>query len=321
VPYYHVVFTLPEAIFPMSLFNQKLIYGLLFDAAAETLLTFGRDKKWLGAEIGFFGILHTWGQQLPVHPHIHFIVSGGGIDANQRWVFAKHGDSFLFPVRALSKVFRAKFIEGLKQAYDKEKMAFPGELSQYRSPQGFQEWIQALCANQWIVFTKAPFADPRQVVEYVGRYTHRVAISNHRIRSIDNDRITFSYKDYADGDTIKETALPAHEFIRRFLFHVLPSGFHKIRHYGFLANGRKQKLKQAMEYLLSHPKDCPPSQNSDLPIRNKNTSCPICHQGNLQTIAVFPAWFAPATPACFQLIKSLTAGPSYFSPGIPLSVA
>jgi hypothetical protein len=321
VPYYHVVFTLPDVIFPMCLFNQKPIYGLLFDAAAETLLTFGRDGKWLGGEIGFFGILHTWGQRLPMHPHIHFIVSGGGIDADGRWVLAKHQDKFLFPVRALSKVFRGKFIEGLKQAYGKGHLEFPGHLSQYQSPEGFEGWIRNLCANQWIVFTKAPFADSQQVVEYVGRYTHRVAISNHRIRSIDDGRVVFSYKDYADNGKIKETVLAAHEFIRRFLFHVLPPGFHKIRHYGFLANGRKQKLRRVMEYLLSHPKDCCLLQPPALSKETQGICCPMCRQGKLRIIAVFPVRFSTAALACFESIKSLATGPSYCRPEVPLSAA
>ncbi len=318
VPYYHIVFTLPDAIFPMCLFNQKIIYKLLFDASSETLLTFGRDEKWIGSEPGFFGILHTWGQTICMHPHIHFIMPGGGIDSNRRWVPAKHKDKFLFPSRAMSKVFRAKFIAGLKQAYKNDLLTFPGELAKSQSKEGFLSWIYALCAKDWVVFTKAPFANPRQVVEYVGRYTHRVAISNHRIRSIENGRIVFTYKDYADEDKVKEMSLSAHEFIRRFLYHVLPAGFHKIRHYGFLANGRRAKLRQITEYLRSFPDpdDALNPQSSD-----EDTSvviCPVCQSGKMEFISSIP--YLPAKPGFTELIQALNLSFSFNQTKLPLPV-
>lgn len=294
VPYYHVVFTLSDAIFPMCLFNQGVIYNLLFEASSETLLTFGRDAKWLGGEMGFFGILHTWGQTICMHPHIHYIVPGGGIDANGHWVPARHKDKFLFPVRAMSRVFRAKFIAGLKRAYENGQLTFPGELAKWESPEGFMSWIYALCSNQWIVYTKPPFGDAEQVVQYLGRYTHRVAISNHRLRSIDNDHVVFTYKDYADENKAKEISLTADEFIRRFLYHVLPTGFHKIRHYGFLANGRRSKLRQ-MAACLPALDDAPDKSDPDtLTDDTGGIPCPICGATRLRCIGVIP--FSPVRP-------------------------
>ena len=302
VPYYHVVFTLPDAIFPMCLFNQKVIYKLLFDASSETLLAFGRDEKWIGADPGFFGILHTWGQTTCMHPHIHFVVAGGGINANGEWVSAKHKDKFLFPVYALSEVFRSKFIAGLKQAYETGQLTFPGDLTRYTSKQGFMSWIYTLCSKKWIVYTKAPFAGSQQVVEYVGRYTHRVAICNHRIRSIENGRVVFTYKDYADEGKVKELSLTAHEFIRRFMFHVLPAGFHKIRHYGFLANGRRAKLREIADHLGSLQDTGNELQPSIPDEKTSGVTCPVCKAGKMRFIATIPS---PATdPYLLQFIPT-----------------
>ncbi len=303
VPYYHVVFTLPDAIFPLCLFNQKVIYDLLFDASAETLLAFGRDDKWIGGEIGFFGILHTWGQTTCMHPHIHFVVPGGGIDPDGCWVPAKHTDKFLFPVHALSRVFRAKFIAGLKQAYNTGQLVFPGELAELASARGFMSWIGHLCSNQWITYAKPPFGDASQVVNYLGRYTHRVAISNHRIRSIEDGQIVFTYRDYADGDKVKELLLPAHEFIRRFLYHVLPPGFHKIRHYGFMANGRRAKLRQITEYLSTiHNTD------NQIPLQQSTETasciiCPVCGNARLCFMAVIPSF--PTRPTPYEFLQTM----------------
>ena len=303
VPYYHVVFTLPDAIFPMCLFNQKVIYDLLFDASAETLLAFGRDDKWIGGEVGFFGILHTWGQTACMHPHIHFVVPGGGIDPDGCWVPAKHTDKFLFPVHALSRVFRAKFIAGLKQAYNTGQLVFPGELVELASARGFMKWIGQLCSNQWITYAKPPFGDAGQVVNYLGRYTHRVAISNHRIRSIEDGQIVFSYRDYADGDKVKELSLTAHEFIRRFLYHVLPAGFHKIRHYGFMANGRRTKLREMVEYLSNIHNADDQTQFQESTDTTSCIICPVCGNARLCFMAVIPSF--PARPTPYEFIQIL----------------
>ena len=303
VEYYHVVFTLPDAIFPMCLFNQKVIYNLLFEASSETLLKFGQDEKWLGGKIGFFGILHTWGQTICMHPHIHFIVPGGGIDTNGHWVPARHKDRFLFPVRAMSRVFRAKFITGLKRAYENVQLSFPGELAKWESSKGFMSWIYALCSNHWIVYAKPPFGDAEQVVNYLGRYTHRVAISNRRIRSIDNARVVFTYKDYADKNKVKELSLTAAEFIHRFLYHILPKGFHKIRHYGFLANGRRKKLQQVAEYLLAFDDSHDEPDSQTLTVKTCGIPCPVCGRTRWHCIGVIP--FSPTRPYPDEFIQIL----------------
>lgn len=287
VPYYHVVFTLPDPIFPMCLFNQELIYDLLFDCASGTLLTFGRDPKWLGAELGFFGVLHTWGQTLRHHPHGHFVVPSGGIKPNGEWVCGKFKGKFLFPVRGLSKVFRRQFIEGLEAAYTEGKLVFPGELKDLQSKEQFKGWINDLKSKDWVVYCKPPFGGPEDVVRYIGQYTHRVAISNHRIMSIDNGRVIFSYKDYKDDDKTKEMDLSGNEFIQRFLWHVLPSGFHKIRHYGFLANGKKHKLKQILEYLTFEEELSTESSQEGCDEDCEGATCPLCGKGRLRPIVVY----------------------------------
>ena len=286
VPYYHAVFTLPDSIFPMCLFNQGLIYNLLFDSASETLLTFGWDEKWLGGQTGFFGVLHTWGQTMWLHPHVHFIVAGGGINDEGKWISGKYREKFLFPVRALSRVFRGKFIEGLKEAYCRGELRFPGELAGLESTWSFGGWIEDLRSHEWVVFTRPPFGSPEEVLNYVGRYTHRVAISNHRILAIDKDQVVFSYKDYADKNKIKQMTLNAEEFIRRFLWHVLPSGFHKIRHYGFLANGMKAKLRGILKALNSGQETPVDSTEQVAAEYSGGIICPVCRRERLCPIAI-----------------------------------
>jgi hypothetical protein len=199
VPYHHAVFTLPNMIFPLCQYNQKLICNLLFRCAAETLKAFGRDPRWLGAEIGFYGILHTRGQTMWPHPHLHLIVTGGGLNDDGEWVSPEYGGRFLFPVCAVSKVFRGKFLAGLRKAYDDGELTIPDEKAELETPSGFEAYIGRLAGRKWVVYTKAPFAGPEEVVRHIGRYSHRVAISNHRILSVENGRVTFSYKDYKDG--------------------------------------------------------------------------------------------------------------------------
>lgn len=287
VPYYHVVFTLPDSIFPVCLFNQELIYDLLFDCASETLLTFGRDPKWLGGELGFFGVMHTWGQTLWHHPHVHFVVPGGAIGPNGKWLRLKYKDKFLFPVRALSQVFRNNFTEGLKDAYKGGKLTFPGDLERLEAEESFKGWLQDLKSKEWVVYCKPPFGGPEEVVRYVGQYTHRVAISNHRIVSIDNGHVVFSYRDYKDDSKIKQMDLTADEFIQRFLWHVLPSGFHKIRHYGFLANGKKSKLQGIKEYLTFEEEGSAEATREQREEEFEATICPQCGKGTLRPMVIF----------------------------------
>ena len=286
IPYYHVTFTLPHMLNPLVGYNRELIYNLLFDSASETLLQFGRDPKWLGALIGFYGILHTWGGMLWQHLHVHFIVSGGGLSEDGRWVEPKYKGKFIFPVRALSQVFRGKFIERLKSAYADGKLVLPEGLRHLKDAVRFEGFVDALAARNWVVFAKPPFGGPEQVVRYIGRYTHRIAISNDRINKIEKDRVYFNYKDYRDNGCWKQGRLKAEEFIRRFLMHVLPDGFHRIRHYGFLANGRCKAKVAQIRKLLS----CDDELNHEL--KEKVTEdhagliCPVCEKGRLIPVLI-----------------------------------
>lgn len=251
VPYYHVVFTLPATLFPFSLYNKRLVYNLLFDSAAATLTQFGKDPGWLGGKIGFFGILHTWGQTLWHHPHVHFIVAGGAIKDDGTWIEAKHKGKFLFPVRALSKVFRGIFMGGLEKALKRSNYVLPVERSPYWEAWTPEKFLKTMVARKWIVYCKSPFKKAAHVIRYIGRYTHRVALSNSRLLSMENGRVQFSYKDYREkGNRKKKMVLTATEFLQRFLWHVLPQKFHRIRHYGFLANGTAEKsCRKIMELL------------------------------------------------------------------------
>jgi len=284
VPYYHVVFTLPHHIFPLSLYNQSLIYELFLDSASETLVKFGENPRWLGGEIGFWGMLHTWGQSLWQHIHGHFVVAGGAIGKDGRWIEPKYRGKFLFPVAALSQVFRGKFIEGLKKTYYDGKLMIPTDLEEIKEEGRFEKWVDELVSRDWVVYCKRPFGDAEQVVRYVGRYTHRVAISNQRIISIAGGEIRFRYKDYKKDRIVwDEMTLKAEEFIKRFLWHVLPDGFHKIRHYGFLANGRsKGKLARIREVLEQKPET-----EADRPSGEAEAVlCPVCRKGRLITVFI-----------------------------------
>lgn len=283
VPYYHVVFTLPPALFPLSLYNKRLIYNLLFDSAADTLKDFGRNPQWLGGKIGFYGILHTWGQTLWHHPHVHFIVAGGAIGSDGQWISPQHKGKFLFPVRALSKVFRGKFMSGLEKALKNGKV-----LSDNSEPEkctrSTQIWLKKLVAKEWVVYCKSPFKKAEQVIRYIGRYTHKVAISNSRLVDISDDKVTFSYRDYkksrVKNDTMK---LKCEDFLERFLWHVLPEKFHRIRHFGFLANGKVEKTlsrQRAQKAEESTP------QHIVEPVK---VSCPNCDTGVMRITKILTA--------------------------------
>src|SRR5882724_12100960 len=243
VPYFHVVFTVPEEIAAITLQNKAVLYGILFQTTAETLKTIAADPQHLGAEIGFFAVLHSWGQNLLFHPHLHCVVPGGGISPDgSRWIPCR--PRFFVPVRVLSRLFRRLFLTYLQEAFDAGKLRFFSSLEALRDPQVFRRHLDPLRNLKWVVYAKAPFAGPQQVVDYVGRYTHRVAISNHRIADIKDGQVKFNWRDYRDNNQQKIMTLSAEEFMRRFLLHVLPSGFHRIRYYGFLGNRyRKAKLE------------------------------------------------------------------------------
>src|SRR5229473_1439263 len=233
VPYYHVVFTLPHLLAPLALQNKALVYGILFRAAAETLRAIAADPKHLGAEIGFFAVLHTWGQTLLHHPHLHCVVAGGGISPDgTRWISCR--PRFFLPVPVLSCLFRRLFLGCLQKAFDAGELQFFSSLEPLRQRRAFLRYLAPLRRAKWVVYAKPPFAGPEQVLEYVGRYTHRVAISNNRLLNIEDGTVRFRWKDYRDHNPQKVMTVSADEFIRRFLLHVLPEGFHRIRYYGFL---------------------------------------------------------------------------------------
>jgi len=288
IAYYHTVFTLPHRIFPLSLYNKEIFYELLFNSAAQTLQAFASDPVHLGAKIGFYGILHTWGGALWQHLHIHFIVTGGGLNSDGEWVEPKYGDKFLFPVRALSKTFRGKFIEGLKEAYYDGKLTLPYGLSDLAQPDKFERWINRLVSKNWVVYSKPPFSGPEDVVRYIGRYTHRVAISNHRLLFIENGKVYFLYKDYKNKKEYwRQTHLDTSEFIRRFMMHVLPPGFHRIRHYGLLANGKSaQYIEQIRQVLASRQVSKTEAVEIESKEESKGITCPLCKTGHMIPILV-----------------------------------
>src|SRR5437899_12056167 len=249
--YYHVVFTLPAPISAIAYYNKAVIYDLLFELAAETLRTIAADPKHLGAQIGVTLVLHTWGSALTHHPHVHGIVAGGGLSLDgERWVACKPG--FFLPVRVLSRLFRRRFLEELDQAHRAGRLQFFGEDATLAHAQGFAQWLAPLRTCEWVVYAKRPFAGPAAVLAYLSRYTHRVAISNQRLLALDARGVTFRWKDYRakDKTRYKTMILSADEFMRRFLLHVLPTGFHRLRHYGLLANAqRREHLAKARALL------------------------------------------------------------------------
>ena len=264
VDYYHLVFTLPAPIAAIAYYNKAVIYDLLFAVAAQTLRTIAADPKHLGAQVGVTLVLHTWGSALTHHPHVHGIVPGGGLSLHgERWIPCRPG--FFLPVRVLSRLFRRRFLEELAAAHRGGRLQFFGEEAALADARAFAQWLAPLCQCEWVVYAKRPFAGPAAVLAYLSRYTHRVAISNTRLLAFDERGVTFRWKDYrASGKTrYKAMTLSAEEFIRRFLLHVLPDGFHRIRHYGLLANGaRREHLAQARELLHVVPAAAQPQTNA-----------------------------------------------------------
>ena len=291
VAYFHVVFTIPDELGPLALQNKKLLYGILFRAASETLLTLARDPKHLGVQLGFLSVLHTWGQNLHLHPHLHCVVPGGGFSVDgQSWVSCK--ENFFLPVRVLSRLFRGKFLSYLDNAFANGEIRFFGKLERLAEASSWRRFLRHRRSSEWVVYSKPPFGGPEQVLKYLARYTHRVAISNQRIVSLEDGRVCFRYKDYARGNRQKMMTLQAKEFIRRFLLHVLPSGFMRIRYYGFLANRhRQEKLAEARRLLgqqtenSTHSDEDEPSELH--PDRSDDDSelCPECKTGRLRLVA------------------------------------
>jgi hypothetical protein len=279
-PYAHVVFTLPHQLAPLALQNKQLIYGLLFRYSAQTLIEIAADPKHLGAEIGFFAVLHTWNQKLQHHPHVHCVVPAGGLSHDhQHWVPARHPHFFL-PEAALSKLFRGKFLDALLQAHTSRQLQFHGLLHGLAQPKLFRSLIRQLYAIRWVVYCKPPFGGPEQVLRYLGAYTHRVAISNHRLISCIDGHVTFRWRDSAHKNKKRLLTVPADEFLRRFLLHLLPRGFIRIRHFGFLASRRRGILLSLCKQLLTAESLVTgQSVSSSGDARNQPASlwtCPLC---------------------------------------------
>jgi len=286
VGYFHVVFSIPHELNTLVLHNQELLYSLLIQSSGHTLTELAKDPKHLGAQIGVTSVLHTWGQNLCFHPHVHCIVPGGGL-SNDGLRFVRSGKKFFLPVKALSKKFRGKFLYLLKQAYFDGKLNFFGVAAELALKENFLYLVDCLHRKKWVVFCKKPFKTPAHVVKYLGRYTHRVAISNSRILSFDGDSVSFAWKDYKDGNKSKVMTLDATEFIRRFLLHVLPDGFVKIRHYGILCSRNiRTKLLKCRKLAGSGPI---PS-----PLKKLSKSCPAC--GSCQIITVFRLNYSRGSP-------------------------
>jgi len=274
--YVHVVFTLPRELAHLALQNKRLIYNLLFQASAETLLEIARDPRHLGAEIGFFSVLHTWDQRLQHHPHVHCVVAAGGLAPDHAaWISSHH--SFFLPVKVLSRVFRGKFVAALKNAFRQARIDFHGRLAPLAAPRTFASWLRLLFRQDWVVYSKPPFGGPEHVLRYLGAYTHRVAISNHRLLAFTDGNVTFQWRDSAHGNRRRIMSLPVDEFLRRFLLHLLPHGFMRIRNFGFLANRRRAELLPLCFRLLkpSDPHPARPALPSALPTQSL-WNCPLC---------------------------------------------
>jgi len=292
IPYFHVVFTMPQAIAEIAAQNKAVVYGILFRTTADTLRTIAADPRHLGAAIGFFAVLHTWGQTLMHHPHLHCVVPGGGLSPDStRWIACRPG--FFLPVRVLSRLFRRLFLESLQEAFDTGRLHFAGSLDALADPSGFAAHLHPTRQTDWVVYAKPPFAGPQQVLEYVGRYTHRVAIANQRILYMDDGHVRFRSKDdrAASPQTPQTMTRDAPEFLRRFLLHVLPSGFHRIRYYGWLGHRHRAETLARCRQLLGTIAAPPNTGNAPPPsdYRDRYESltgvslraCPVCADGHM----------------------------------------
>lgn len=307
VEYYHVVFTLPDSLALIALQNKRVFYNLLFKAVSRTLLTIAAEPKHLGAKLGFLAILHTWTQTLLQHPHIHCVIPGGGFAPDkQRWVSCRKG--FFLPVRVLSRLFRRIFLELLQHAFSKDELEFHGKLRHLALPARFKNLLKSCRKTEWVVFAKPPFAGPEQVLDYLARYTHRIAISHHRIKNIQNGFVTFTYKDRRNNDQQRTMTLSAPEFIRRFLLHTLPKRFVRIRYYGFIANRFRSQNLQLCRQLLNVDQTPPINPHKDMHWADLYESltgenplrCPLCKKGILRLVEQFP----PAPNAYYSASKS-----------------
>jgi hypothetical protein len=274
IGYFHVVFTLPHELSWLALQNKKTVYHLLLRASAATLLEIAADPQHLGAQIGFLSVLHTWGQNLQHHPHVHCVIPAGGLSLDHRqWVHPRY--AFFLPVKVLGRVFRGKFVAGLKRAFRRGKLLFPGNLKAISTEKAFRAFLRPLFRQDWVVYAKPPFGGPEHVLQYLARYTHRVAISNHRLLNVSDGEVTFRWKDYAHGNKQRKMTMSGEEFLRRFLLHVLPKGFIRIRFFGFLAPRRRAQLLPLCQQLLAHPPQ-PPSPTPAMSQPPGAWHCPRC---------------------------------------------
>lgn len=286
-PYVHIVFTLPPQLATLALQNKKVIYGLLLRASAETLLEVARNPVHLGAEIGFFSVLHTWNQKLQAHPHVHCVVPSGGLSLDRtRWI--RSHPRFFLPIAVLRRVFRGKFVDALKSAFKHGQLHLSGNLALLAQPKVFAAWLRPLFRKHWIVYSKPPFGGPEYVLQYLGRYTHRVAISNHRLVAFDDGQVTFRWRDSAHNNEQKLMTLALDEFLRRFLLHLLPKGFVRIRHFGFLASRHRAQLLPLCFAVL----DSAPAQTETATPTAQDTS---------------PKWFCPKCGGPMVIVERLTA--------------
>jgi len=294
IGYFHVVFTVPDALCDLALQNKRTFYNLLLQTSAAALQSIAADPKHLGAEIGFFSVLHTWGQNLGLHPHVHCVVAGGGLSPDHaRWIPSRPG--FFLSVRVLSRRFRTLLLEALRTACQRGELQFRGAIEPLAEPERFTRWLNGLGQIEWVVYAKPPFGGPRHVLQYLGRYTHRVAISNQRLLAFDGRQVTFQYKDYrrAGRERSKHMKLDGEEFIRRLLLHALPPGFQRIRHYGFLASSRKKSDLAMVRQLLGDgvhpPAPSPPEVGETVAaLRQRMDRCPVCRIGMLALVEILP---------------------------------
>ena len=314
VEYFHVVFTLPEQLAAVTLQNKRVVYNLLFSATSETLRTIAADPRHLGADIGFLAVLHTWDQTLRHHPHLHCVVPGGGLSYEKGWRSCRRG--FFLPVHVLARLFRRLFLQGLEHAYEKGKLSFHGTCAFLTKPLAFDQLIKTLRAREWWVYAKRPFGGPAQVLSYLGRYTHRVAISNHRLLSLKNGMVTFSWRDRRHDQERSTMTIRAEEFIRRFLLHVLPRGFQRIRQFGLLANRRRSELARCRQLLGTTDQPLEPLCQDYKSLYQTVTGtslrqCPACRTGTMKffsSLVPLSNYGAPHTQpvaaAVFQAIDS-----------------
>ena len=306
VEHFHVVFTLPAALYPLMLYHPRRLYDLLFQAASQTLLTLASDRGRLGAQIGVTAILHTWGQNLLFHPHLHCVVTGGGLSPDgSRWVAARPG--YLLPVKVLGRLFRGKFLAGVQEAYQAGQLALAGSVANLADPQVFRRWLDTLYRQDWVVYAKRPFGGAQQVFRYLGRYSHRVAIAHSRLLALEDGQVSFRWKDYADDHRTKVMRLTADEFIRRFLLHVLPKRFVRIRHYGLLAGRNVTTHLARCRQLLAVP-DVPPSV--------ERTWLDRVRDGTGEDLSCCPRCQGPLTRRAFDGAPTAAIGP----PGQPAAL-